>query len=263
MILSYNFNIPKKDFMNNGSAGADFNLTSADHVMSDTTSAMPAKDRGLWFDRTLAGFVKLPNFTLHATFSIHFWVLIKSKAPASDKLNTIFSKDRGYASGAETENNFLLIAIDDSEKIVLQIAGYQAPYTVSTCQSTALVKDDAGWKYVVVSATMKEGKRTEVIFFVDNTPEAVQTMANYMLVDEPGFDTFLGAKGSATNTTFSDKLNGYLYDFHVYQAAHTDATTTHASTCTGGKCSTLDYNQYEGGNTCTIGCLSCVRAGSC
>jgi hypothetical protein len=75
-------------------------------------------------------------------------------------------------------------------------------------------------------------------------------MNEIMLVDEEDFPAFLAIKRAANGSTFSDKLHGFLYDFHIYQAAHLATVTTHAATCTGGKCATYEWNEYSSGNTC-------------
>jgi hypothetical protein len=178
MIISYNFNVPKTAFANAGSAGTAFDLAPTTHVVTDTivatASGIPSKDRGLWFDKDPAkvGCIKLPKVTLHATFSIHFWVFVKTIAADEHNLNTIFSKDRGYGAGAENENNFMMIAIDHTNKVVLKIADYHNAANFNTFTSAGDVAA-GGWKYVVVSVEMKEGKKSDLTFFLDNTAESV------------------------------------------------------------------------------------------
>ena len=72
-------------------------------------------------------------------------MLIKGKT--SGKENTVFSKDRGYATGTTADNNFLRIGINDADKVSVTLAQYK-PTTEDTKTSTGTVVAGT-WKYVV------------------------------------------------------------------------------------------------------------------
>jgi hypothetical protein len=95
MILSFDFNIPKKTYVNAGTTGATHNLTAT----ISGTSAYPAKNRGIHFDGTADGFVEVPNYMLGHTFGIHSWMMFKA-TPAAGKVAALLTIDRNDFSSA-------------------------------------------------------------------------------------------------------------------------------------------------------------------
>jgi hypothetical protein len=161
MIISYSFNAPKATFENAGTLKGDtYKLVAPTHIVQVDGSGQPAKDRGYFFDKTKVSYIKLPKIALNHTFSIHFWVLVKSVAEAG-KVHTIFCKDRGFPAGKTTlaENNFLRIGIDENSKLSVVVAAYEDPATLVTKTSTGLVNSTA-WKYVVTSFEYADGLDT-------------------------------------------------------------------------------------------------------
>jgi hypothetical protein len=72
-------------FVNDGSAGAPLDLAP-----ENVLTAYPAKDRGLYFDGSSDGGVRISGLVLSHTFAVHTWVLLKTVGVPV----TIFSKDK-------------------------------------------------------------------------------------------------------------------------------------------------------------------------
>jgi hypothetical protein len=91
------------------------------------------------------------------------------------------------------------------------------------------------------------------------------------LIDAATYPAYLGVERTADTPTFAPatKLTGYIYTLHVYQAAHDHtANTTHAATCSGSTCLTLNFNKFGDGGTdncdgTNCADVSCVRSGEC
>jgi hypothetical protein len=89
---------------------------------------------------------------------------------------------------------------------------------------------------------LPSGADTTVKLFIDNEDEATETWSDVFVVDGAGYEGYIAAARTTDASTFGAYWNGYVYDFHVYQAAHDKTTnTSHAATCTGTNCSTLDF----------------------
>ena len=110
LIISYNFNVPNIAISNSGSLGASFDVTAT----VSSTSAYPAKNRGLHFDGTNAGVIVMPPLLLSHTFSIHSWILSYSE------YGSLFSKKKWIDPDTETKFSINLNWDWDDEEYVIE-----------------------------------------------------------------------------------------------------------------------------------------------
>jgi hypothetical protein len=73
-ILHVNFNKPGTSYANSGSAGSAMNLSA----VVDGSSGYPAYARGLHFNGSTNGYLRVPNLIKSHTFAVHAWVIAKS-----------------------------------------------------------------------------------------------------------------------------------------------------------------------------------------
>jgi hypothetical protein len=258
-ILGYFLNFPAATFVNQGTAGTAYDIS----IVKATDSGKPAKDRGIYFKGSEDGHIALADITLHYDFSFHAWVLIASN-PATGKFATLYSKDRNDFNSA-TSKNWISVAVNDANKVAARLAQLQDASVFTAHESTsALVLKT--WYYIAASYAMSAGKDTTVSLFKNNVADGTGTWQKTLIVDESTFKSYV-ATARATATTYEDKLDGFLYEFFLYQKAHATTNTAHSSSCTGTRCWTGNFNQYYNGTTntdCDGSCTnSCSRAGVC
>ena len=74
---------------------------------------------------------------------------------------------------------------------------------------------------------------TEIVIYYDNIWDSSTTCADYFYIDKVGYKGYLGLKrNNNAPETFFAPMNGFIYDFHIYQSKHTVSNTAHATTCT-------------------------------
>jgi hypothetical protein len=99
------------------------------------------------------------------------------------------------------------------------------------------------WYYLVYSFEAKEGKTTELQLFVNNVQDYSKSVEAKFVLDEDTFEPFVTTTRSAEDE-YKDKLNGFLYEFFIYQSAHNPSNTIHASTCIGTNCWKGAFDEY-------------------
>jgi hypothetical protein len=231
-------------------------------VTSVDASGRPAKNRGLYFDGAKDGFVPIPNVLLHQSCAFHIWALLKSTTGPM----TLFSKDRN-AFTQTTDKNLLYLQVNASTKMEATLAKDNAPATTSAKAGSTTLSADT-WYYFVFSFEMLANANTKVELFLDGSSEGTETWTDLFIVDGTNFGAYIGVERTAA-AAYGSHWNGYVYEFVLYQDSDDPTSnTTHAATCTGVKCSTIDFEQYDdgaakacAGTNCTD--RSCVRDGVC
>jgi hypothetical protein len=201
--MSYDFNIPSNSFAGIGSVGSTLISTI------DNSAGHPAKNRGVYFNGTDNGFIEIPSFTLYHTFSIHAWVIVAG----GNGDRTIFSKDRN--SFANTDENCLIVGIDTSGKLAIDIAKNVSDFAF-TRQTGTVTLGVTAWKYVVFSVEMKNGKDSEVSLFINKASDTAATLLSDVFVyDSTDYKNYLAVARTPTST-FTRHWNGFIYAFHIY-----------------------------------------------
>ena len=257
LIASYDFNFPLRSFADSSTV----NLGNANSIIVKP-GGMPAKNRGIYFDGT-NGRIELPAFTLNHQFSIHSWIFHMSGAAAA---STIFHKSRtGF-------NECLNIYFTQTGTVMIQMALDVSPYTEAEVFTAAPVTY-SNWNYYVFDLEMQDGDKTVAKIYQDNVETASGTLAATFMIDDITNTNLIGTHLDGTDT-YSNTFIGYIRDFHIYQAKHSDSDTTHFAAGCSSACWTCPFDEYDTGagsapcdGSCNLrGCMdgeACIDADAC
>jgi hypothetical protein len=244
LTVSYDFNKPTTTWANTGNGGTGLSTTSTVVLAAGN----PAKSRGIYFDGTNDGYVQIPGLLLSHSFSVHAWVFIKESPITSDL--TLFSKDRGDAAFTPSTNRYQLrLSIDGAggtDKMTAELAQDISVANYVKKQSTSAVLPDA-WTYLVYSFDLTTASTKTVAFFVNNVADGTQVYTGVFHIDHSDYKSFIGIERTTSATVFGNRWNGFIHDFHIYQAKHTTANTAHsAAGCSSGCLSDVFMNWNDG-----------------
>jgi hypothetical protein len=251
LVVEYDFNIPMTTFANKSVIG----ITKAATTTLDGVSGHPARSRGVYFNGTNKGFIKIDGGVQKShTFAIHAWVMPK------DLTNeiVIFSTDRNVNTTADdlTKNRQFVLSIDTDGLMKVYLAKDIDTRNQVTAKQTATVLAVDVWKYTVASVeldvssgdTAKQLINTNVNFFIDNTKVGTTVeMTNVANVDVSGYESFVGIQrinNTGATDSYSGMFNGFIQSLMIYQKAHADTNTDHttATRCSGAACWTADFD---------------------
>ena len=253
-IIELQFNAPTSTFVSAGIVATDFDVTPN----VDNESGHPAKNRGIRFDGTSDGYAQISGLFLNHSFSVHGWTYMS----VNDADMSFFSKDRNDDAGM----NLVQCKTNVSGQMQAKLAVDTSPFAFGTANGATTLTVGT-WYYMVWSFEMIEGRHTVIDLYLNNAQDAQTQVDNKFLMDGTGFNAYIGASRSAT-TTYADRWNGFVYDFHLYQLKHEISyTTLFAGGCTSG-CYTFNFDLYnpDSPTACdSPSCdnRSCVRDGAC
>ena len=261
LTLEYDFNVPSETYRN----------LVDDSLIAVGANGYPAIYRGYYINDASAH-ILIQNLVLNQSWSVHAWILIKGNN--TNKFNTVFSKDRGDFGDGIDSNNMIRCGVDQDDTGNLTVEW--------TRDNSANFKEElldqsvgGAWRYVVysfeneadASATPYKTQRTKVIGYVNNVASTPVYYNRYFMNDKSSYNLYIGNYRTAAST-FDEKLNGFIYNFYLYQGAATGNEQYSTGVgCFDGpgatSCWTVDFDKYSAdGSTETGTCdASCTGRG--
>ena len=104
------------------------------------------------------------------------------------------------------------------------------------------------WAYVVYSFRMIDGKSKKIRLWVNNAnTDGELDMTGVFQIDHADYKNYIAIRRTDNSPdTFSNRWNGFLYDFHLYQTEYDSTTAIHFKTSCASACNT----RCPSDNTC-------------
>ena len=249
LIISFNFLVPKTTFTSTGAATQGDDIAApapGDEFYAVSNGGYPAPYRGFYIaDNT--SYVSLLEVILNKDFAVHAWIKIET-VPGAGELSTVFSKDKHDAT-TPVSTNFIRCAIDENLNLTIEMVRDGATNFTQKVLDKQIVQST--WNYVVYSfdfsadaLSSPKTSYTEVTGYVDNSASTTELFDRYFINDKADYNAYIGSSRSGT-TTWEHPLDGFIYEFHLYQVAFAGAN-----------------DHYQGGQGCYDGYTSnsCWRA---
>lgn len=102
------------------------------------------------------------------------------------------------------------------------------------------------WCYFAAGFNLVSHTYSSVTFRCNGTTDTVSTSYGYFMRDDPSWPFYIGTKRTAAST-YTERFNGFIYDWHVFQQSYT-SYTKYTSSCNGethaSSCSTCGLSGY-------------------
>ena len=230
-VLKFNFNLPTSEFTSTGTVATQI------EVNRDAPSGYPSKDRGLYFDGENDAFIKIPDLYLSHSYSIHAWTVAFLRASDS----TIFSKDSGRFEDANA--TILNLKILDTGQFGVDLVSQKKTSKVETYGSKFQIPGDY-WQYVVFSVKLVAGQDSKVSIWTNTKLRASFAVDGAYVWDGADHPSYLATLRNDVDS-YSSKLHGFLYEFHINQEEYQDSTESEFYDTCAEWC--WDYCPVDGG----------------
>ena len=225
LVLSYFFNVPVTTYANVAAAADALDITA--------TGGNPAIHRGYAILNNAAN-IPIPTLKLNHSWSIHSWIMIWTLHGGSD-VNTVFSKDRRSYTPTPPEyknsENLLRCGVDATGYLTVEWARDKGHEFKKIQLDTTI--PELAWRYVVYSfenvVDTSSDPKTQYTIVQGSQAGSNSSMSqgspqnvyNYFMNDKTDYHAFIGnSRASASPDTWEQNLQGFIYDFHIYQVTY-------------------------------------------
>ena len=248
-VISIDFVVPSTSFLSTGSAAAlqgDYSNqgnVSPNEFYIVSNDGHPAAYRGFYIASS-TDYVSLLKVILNRDFSLHAWIQILTLATGGNS-NTVFAKDKMDTTITAGSTKFIRCAIDENKNLTIEMVRDNSNnFRKVTLDETI---NTSAWNYVAYSfefsadaSSSPSSNYVTVTGHVDNVASTPVIYDRYFINDKADYAAYIGTTRTHSSGTFENPLQGFIYEFHLYQQKHTGATThyTTGQGCTDGRSAT-------------------------
>ena len=200
-------------------------------------SGLTASYRGIYFNGNPTWVDIESTFVLYHSFSIYVWTYHQSISGQ----RVIFAKDRNP--------NLFLRFYTDGALIKVDLAK-DNDETVFTTVDTSSSGDNIelmSWAFLGFSTELKLHKDTELNIYKGNNLIKTETIADIFVDDQAApWGSMIGIERSGVNTWDQNPFIGFIYEFHLWQAAIDGRSSHRATSGCGNSCADCPKTHLEG-----------------